>query len=57
MLTKPKSAADMRDKLATVGAKIVNKGDWLRIGSNTRVRWADLEARDFLEDFDETDLI
>ena len=45
----------MRDKLATVGAKIVHKGDWLGIGSNTRVRWADLEADDFLEDFDETD--
>ena len=52
VLTKPKSAADMREKLAIIGANIVNRGDWMRIGIDSRVRWADLETDDLMDESD-----
>ena len=55
VLTKPKSATDMKQKLAMVGASIQKKGDWLRIKSGSRVQWADVKANDFGEEHEESD--
>jgi hypothetical protein len=55
VLTKPKSATDMKQKLAMVGASIQKKGDWLRIKSGSRVQWADVKANDFGEELEESD--